>query len=128
MGFTFKAKQLTARLQPGLYPAHLASIEERDSEHGGYLLWKFDVPTDDEQSVAVSTVSSTKFGAQAKARKFVEALLGRTIKPGEEIEPAELCGEACQLVVSIETLSDGSTVNRIEQVLPATENPDDVPF
>jgi hypothetical protein len=70
-----------------------------------------------------------KFSPQAKAKQYAQALLGRVITPGEEIKPASLYGEYCQLVLSVETLDDGSTVNRVQQVLPMPpKGEEDVPM
>jgi hypothetical protein len=130
MTFKFKATSYTAQLQPGLYPACLVAIEEREGDHGGYLIWHFAVEGPDGKDIDVSTISSAKFSPQAKARKFAEAILQRTIKNGEELEPTELYSEPCQILVTVEPLADGGSRNTVEQVLPAKEPrpDDDVPF
>jgi hypothetical protein len=117
MAFKFKATSYHARLQPGLYQAMLIAIEERSSDNGAYLRWTFTIDHEADE-VEVSALSSTKFSPTAKARKYAEALLARPIKEGEELAPAELYGCKCQVVVTIDTLTDGGTVNRVEQVLP----------
>lgn len=130
MAFRFKATSYHARLKPGLHQGRLTAIEERSSESGPYLRWTFAIDQQGDE-VEVSALSSTKFSPMAKARKYAEALLGRAIQEGEELAPAELYGCTCQLVVTIDALSDGGSVNRVEQVLPcrpASDEDDDVPF
>jgi hypothetical protein len=131
MAFKFKATSYQAQLKPGLYPASVVAIEEREGDHGEYLIWHFVVHDERGQEINVSTLSSAKFSPQAKARKFAEAILQRTIRNGEELEPAQLYSESCQILVTVEPLADGGSRNSIEQVLPArTEEQDDedVPF
>jgi hypothetical protein len=129
MPFTFKAESYEAPLEPGEYPATLRAIEERANEQGGYLIWKFAVQTPQGQDVEVGVLSSMKCTPKAKARGFIEALLGRPMKPGEEFAPAILYGKPCRLVVSIATYEDGGSRNTIEKVLPAAAVTDeDVPF
>ena len=129
MAIVFKAETYTAKLPPGVYPAQLVSIEERGSDRGGFYLWHFVVLDQDDPDLTVSALSSPKFSAQSKARKYAEALLNRPIKLGEEVAGARLYGEYCQLVVSVETLDDGSTVNRVQQVLPRLpKGEEDVPM
>jgi hypothetical protein len=85
--------------------------------------------------VEVGANTSEKFSTTAKARRYAEGLLGRPITEGEELSPAELYGRKCLLVVTIDTLTDGGSVNGVEQVLPYqasqdedTGGDDDVPF
>jgi len=130
MAFKFKATSYQARLKPGLYQGRLTAIEERSSDNGPYLRWTFAIDHKGDE-VEVSALSSTKFSPTAKARKYAEALLGRAIKEGEELAPDELYGCTCQVMVTIDTLSDGGSINRVEQVLPGkpdADEDDDVPF
>jgi hypothetical protein len=129
MSFTFKAEAYEAQLKPGVYPATLRSIEERQKDQDSYLIWKFAVQPKKGPEVEVSTLSSTKCSPKAKARQFIEALLGRPMTRGEEFAPAMLYGKPCQLVVSIQTYDDGGSRNTIERVLPVeAEGEEDVPL
>jgi hypothetical protein len=127
MGFMFRANSYTARLKPGLYSAELVEIEEREGDHGGYLIWRFNVSDEADEETLVTALSSQKFGSGSKARQYCEAILNRVIQPGEEVAPKSLYGHPCQVLVTIATLSDGSTANRVEQILPLKDD-DDVPF
>jgi hypothetical protein len=129
MGLKFRATSMKAALKPGLYPATLDEIECRNGANGEFLLWKF-IVDHGEQEVPVSAATSKRFSPQAKARQCAEALLGRPLGPDEDIDLEELYGYGCQLVVTVAELDNGSTVNRIEKVLPlpSDEDDQDVPF
>jgi hypothetical protein len=131
MGFMFRASAYAAKLPPGLYPGELIEIEEREGDHGGFLLWRFVVRDARDNEVEVTTISSQKFGAGSKARRYVEAILGREVQSGETLDAEALYNVPCQLLVTIAALTDGSSVNRVEQILSAAAKgggDDDVPF
>jgi hypothetical protein len=104
-------------------------IDEKTGNYGPYWIWSFQL---EKTGGYVSYLTSTNFSSNSKARKVVEALIGRTEKDGEEVDPDTLFNYPCQLLIEIAELDDGSTVNRIERVLPAesSEDADDdhVPF
>jgi hypothetical protein len=62
--------------------------------------------------------TSPKFGAGAKARAWVEALLNRPLAPGEELDSDELVGLPCYVTVRERTTADGTTLPAVEQVSP----------
>jgi hypothetical protein len=129
MNFRFKATAGQAPLPPGLYAAVLESIEERESANGPYLMWKFTIDHDGRQEM-VSAPTSMNCGPKAKARQYAEALLGRPMTPGEELEPVALYGAPCQVLLMAVSLDTGGIVNRIERVLSPTpdEADEDIPF
>jgi hypothetical protein len=104
-------------------------IDEKSGNYGPYLIWTFQL---DKTGGYQSYLTSTNFGSGSKARKVVEALLGRTMKDGEEVDPDILFNSPCQLLIEVAELDDGGTVNRVERVLPreTSEDADDdhVPF
>jgi hypothetical protein len=129
MPLIFKATSYEAQLKPGLYPGRLTAIEERENDHGGFLIWRFTVDKDDGHEATVSVLSSSKFSPSSKARKLTEGILGRAMHKDEELTPAHLYGKPCRILVSIASLADGGSRNIIEQVLPMDPvNEDDVPF
>jgi hypothetical protein len=129
MSIVFKADTYTAKLDPGVYPAQLVAIEERSGDRGDYLMWHFAILDQDDPNIEITALSSMKFTPQAKARQYAQAILNRSIKPGEEVKAAQFQGEFCQLVLSVETLDDGSTVNRVQQILPLLrKTEEDVPM
>lgn len=111
-------------LKPGVYEAVLTGVEERTGQNGDYLQWSFEIAGTHGQVVKRPT--STSFGPQSNARKFVEAVLGRPLEVGEVIEADDLVGHACQVVIETATLPDGKQVNRVTAVLPAGDGA--VPF
>jgi hypothetical protein len=126
MAFRFKATAYQAPLSPGVYPATLEAIEEREGQRKGFLIWRFAVEVDGRQ-VSVSTTTSQYCGPKAKARHFAEVLLGRPLVPDEEFDPPTLFGRPCRVVVIVVELDDHSTVNRVETVLPPAQEAD-IPF
>jgi hypothetical protein len=124
-----KATTHTAELTPGLYRASLDMIEDKDGEHGTYLVWTFVVEQPDGRTVDVTALSSAKFSPKAKARQWVEALLRRTLHAGEEVDTDLLIGRECQILVDLQPLDDGGSRNVVDRLLPLDgAGDDDVPF
>jgi hypothetical protein len=128
MSFMFKATASKAALAVGMYPGALVGIEEFESAYGPALKWHFVALVGDDE-LPITSVTSQKFSEQSNARKYAEAILQCTFRHGEELDPAQLLSEPCLLVVAVKELDNGSTVNRIERVLPKPKpDDDDVPF
>ncbi len=104
-------------LPAGVYPARLADVERRERDGRGYLLWLFVVAGRTGER-KVFRPSSTSFGRGATARAIVEALLGREVADGEEVDVADLLDLPCRLVLATTSLADGRLVNRVQSVLP----------
>lgn len=87
----------TIQLADGLYPAQLLRIEEQalsenSPNQNPYARWTFRIHTNDAADGAeLIANSSLAFGPKAKARRWMQAALGRVIEPGEEIDPAAAC-------------------------------------
>ena len=114
--------RLTAKdnvdIADGVYPAtwlDLTEIEPSETSFGDkpYLRWIFAV-YDDEDTVELVANSSMNFGTKAKCRRWIQAILGRVIAPGETIEPLTLLPRDCQVVVKND---QESGFCRIEDVL-----------
>ena len=118
MALKFRATESKAVVRPGLYPATLANVEEREGVNGPFLMWFFNVAVDGIDA-PLGTPTSVKFTSGAKARKYAELLLGRPLEDDEEIELESLYGASCQVLVTVAKLDGGGTVNRIEKVLAA---------
>jgi hypothetical protein len=115
---TLKATSGGADIQDGSYDATLLSIELMDATPNSpnqdqWLKWTFHV-YDSEEGVELTAGSSQRFGPKAKARLWVEALLGRKLDEGEEVEMATLAPRDCQTVVK----RDDKGFARITEVLP----------
>lgn len=112
-------------IKPGVYTARIASITERnDAQFGPALIWAFDVRTK-RGPIRVETMSSQSFGPKAKARQWTEAILGRKLQAGEEIELNDLVGKECQVVLAVKETDAGNQVNRVESVQPINTDEDD---
>jgi hypothetical protein len=72
-------------LEPGIHRARLESVVEATSERGPYLRWMFSVKYDGE-TIRRAAHSSLSFGERSKAHGWLQALIGRQLKPGETIE------------------------------------------
>jgi hypothetical protein len=105
-GYTFTATERTV-LPAGTYPATFAEVERRSGQLGEYLHWKFEVEHED-QIVTLTANSSMNTGPSSKARKWVEALLGRRLGNGESIDLARLSGRPCLLALT-QVDRDGAT-------------------
>lgn len=108
----------------GVYPATLLRIEEVENpesqfEQKTYLRWTFHV-YHTEDGAEMTANSSLAFGPKAKARKWMEAVLGRKLAVGEEIDPDTICPADCQIIAK----KDAETnFTRIEDVLGARKVP-----
>ncbi len=126
MSIIVRATSHKTELKPGVYPGRLEEIEQRTGANGEYLLWRFGAQHGDRW-IPVTMVTSTKMGPKAKARTVVKTLLGRDLQPGESFDLETLYNAACLLTVSVETLDDGSTVNRVILV-SEPDTTEDMPF
>lgn len=105
-------------IDDGVYDATLLSIEEtaatpNSPNKNPWFKWLFQV-YDSDEGQEMSAASSMAFGSKTKARKWVEALLGKKLELGEEIETDTLCPKDCQVVVKN---NPDSGFARIEDVL-----------
>lgn len=90
-------------IDDGVYDATLLSIDETEAtpnspNQNPWFKWQFQV-YDSEEGQEMSAASSMAFSPKAKARKWVEALLGKKLEPGQEIDTDTLCPKDCQVVV-----------------------------
>jgi hypothetical protein len=96
----------------------LLSIAETDPTPNSpnqekWLKWTFQVYSSDE-GVELTAGSSVRFGPKAKARLWVEALLGRKLDTDETIDTDKLAPRDCEVVVR----RDEKNFARISEVLP----------
>lgn len=99
-------------LEEGIYEACLSRVEEETGEYGIYLKWTFDIRGEE-----VSGLTSSRTGQKAKARAWIEAILGRALADGEDINTDHLYGIAARVYVTVVQLPDGGECNRVEKVL-----------
>lgn len=111
-------------IEDGVYPATLMGLEEQAAtqgkeDWGPQLKWTFQV-YDSEDGQEIPAWSSMRFGPKAKARKWLQAILGRQFQDGEEIEVDTVCPVDCQVIIKKEPESGFS---RIMDVLAARKHP-----
>lgn len=106
-------------LPAGVYAVRLIDVEERISRDGAaFLLWHFEVVETEYAGASLTGVTSLRMGATARARQWAEALLGRRLTRGEEIDTDQLVGRrALATVTTIER--EGREFNRVISLAPA---------
>ena len=86
-------------LPPGLNVGRLLDIESRESTNGEYRRWSWEILEGPEAGRQVYANTSTNFGPQAKARQWVENVLGRELEAGEQVSTEDLVGGMHHLMV-----------------------------
>jgi hypothetical protein len=102
-------------LPPGLYVGKLLHIESRESANGEYRRWSWEILDGPHAGQKVYANSSTNFGPQAKARNWVENILGRELEAGEQIGLEDLIGGNHHLMVE-NVRRDGRTFDNVSAV------------
>lgn len=109
--------------EPGAYRARLKGIEEADGsnfetgEPEKYRRWTFEIREEGFEGTELSASSTMAFGPLSKARRWVEALLGRKVERGEKIGLADLQGLEVDLGVVLKETDRGSFA-KIDSVNP----------
>jgi hypothetical protein len=102
-------------LPPGLYVGKLSNIESRESTNGEYRRWGWEILEGPYAGRKVYANTSTNFGPQAKARQWVENVLGRGLKAGEQVGLDDLVGGKHHLMIENVT-RDGRTFDNVSAV------------
>jgi hypothetical protein len=102
-------------LPPGLYIGRLLDVESRESANGEYRRWSWEILEGSHAGQKVYANTSTNFGPQAKARQWVENVLGRSLEPGEQIGVEDLVGSRHHLMVE-NVKRDGRTFDNVSAV------------
>jgi hypothetical protein len=102
-------------LPPGLYVGKLSDIESRESTNGEYRRWGWEILEGPYAGQKVYSNTSTNFGPQAKARQWVENILGRELKAGEQIGIEDLVGGKHDLMIE-NVKRDGRTFDNVSAV------------
>jgi hypothetical protein len=102
-------------LPPGLYVGKLSDIEPRESATGEYRRWRWDILEGPYAGRRVYANTSTNFGPQAKARQWVENILGRELEAGEQIGVEDLLGGKHHLMIE-NVKRDGRTFDNVSAV------------
>ncbi len=102
-------------LPPGLYVGGFLGVEPRESENGEYRRWSWEILEGPCAGRKVYANTSTNFGPQAKARQWVENMLGRELKAGEEVNTDDLVGGKYHLMIE-NVKRDGRTFDNVSNV------------
>ena len=92
------------QIEDGVYVAQLLSIDVQQPAptspyQNPWLKWRFAVENGSAEGMELTAASSTSFGPKAKARKWIETLLGKKLNPGDEVDPDTLCPRDCQILI-----------------------------
>jgi hypothetical protein len=116
---TLTASRGGVEIDDGTYPATVLGIEETDPTPNSpsdkpWLKWTFAVDDGSAEGVEMTAASSTRFGPKSKARLWAEALLGRKLETGEQLDTDQLLPRDCIIVVR----RDEKDFAKITDVLP----------
>jgi len=102
-------------LPAGLYIGERLEIESRESANGEYRRWGWEIAEGPYAGRKVYANTSTNFGPQAKARQWVENILGRELEPGEQIGIEDLVGGKHHLMIE-NVKRDGRVFDNVSAV------------
>src|SRR5262245_7092638 len=110
-----------AQIDAGAYDATFIGHEicdptPRSPNQNQWQRWTFLVHDGSADGVELVSATSIMTGPKSNAYKYLTAILGRPIEPGEQIDPGALCPEDCRLVVKQDPESG---FVRVTDVLPA---------
>jgi hypothetical protein len=83
-------------LEPGIYPAKVAAIDEIDGQYG--LQWRFEFSIDGHDDTPWAWATA-KLGTKTKLWRWSTALLGRPLAVGERLTKAQLIGLPCSVII-----------------------------
>lgn len=101
----------------GDYRAKFTRYEEDEGIHGEMIKWFFDCQDEDYEGRTISGISSTAFNPMSKMYAWVQALMGRPIEDGEEIDLDDLIGREVMIDVD-HKLTERGTFERIAGLRP----------
>lgn len=111
-------------LEEGVYVAQLKDIRpntrkkyNKPDETEDCYDWTFGVVEEGYEGVEVYGRTSTNFGPSSNARTWVQALLGRKVEQGEELDLPDLKGKECMLSI-YHNETDRGTFANINSVNP----------
>ena len=102
-------------LPQGLYVGGFLGVEPRESTNGEYRRWSWEILEGTYAGRKVYANTSTNFGPQAKARQWVEQILGQELEAGEEVRIEDLVGGKHHLMVE-NVKRDGRTFDNVSAV------------
>jgi hypothetical protein len=116
MGIKVKAEAYEP-MEIGDYRATFTRYEEDEGMHGPMIKWFFELDDEDYPGRTISGISSTAFNPMSKMYAWVQALMGRPIEDGEEIDLDDLVGRQVMIDVDHKQTERG-TFERIAGLRP----------
>jgi hypothetical protein len=121
MNLIFKAIGNNDPLPSARYEATLVGVEVRDGKNGQYLVWKFGIEAEGQETV-INMNTAMDFIPHSRERLAAEALRGREYTHDEDVDIEALYGARCEVIVDIEKREDGTSYNSIERVLAVSQD------
>jgi hypothetical protein len=117
----FKAIGNNEPLPAPRYLATLVGVEVRDGKSGPFLVWKFGIEAEGQETV-LSINTGMDFIPHSRERLAAEALRGREYTHDEEVGIEALYGAGCELIVDLKKREDGTAYNSSERVLAVSQD------
>lgn len=114
---------LLAQFQEGIFPAVVERLEVQTGQFGEYLRWSFLVPTKQGEAITVTGLTSTIFNNRSKFYSWASAVKRKPFSEGEALDTDTLHNQKCRVYLTIKELDGGGSINQVEKVLPADEDP-----
>jgi hypothetical protein len=106
-------------MEMGSYEAVFTRYEEDEMEHGPVYKLYFKITNDEAyEGKELSRLVSQKFNPKSNLFQTVQGLLGRPIRPAEEIDLDDLIGGSCVLNIG-HNVKERGTFEQIDGVNPA---------
>ncbi len=103
----------------GVYRARLVNLQEDEGQYGPFVKYFFEFLEEGYECQTIRGQSSIPetFTAATKMWQWAQALLGRAIQPGEDIDLEDLIGNECMLTIAHKE-TDRGTFATVEAVNP----------
>ena len=114
----------------GVYRAKLVELQEDEGQFGSFVKWFFELLEEDYdgQTIRGQASGPESFTAATKMWQWAQALLGRAIQPGENIDLEDLIGNECMLTLGHKETERGTfatvdAVNPVRRKKPKPQAP-----
>lgn len=110
----------------GVYPAVVDSVDEDDGKFGPQLKFIFKITDGKYADQTVWGWCGQSLTPKSKLTSWLPALLPDVqVGKGFELDPEDLVGRACKLVLGVKAGDDGIERNTIESLLPIEDEDDE---
>ena len=132
MSWTKTIEEKSLLIEEGTYDASLMRVTETESKFGTMTRLDFIISSNDEfDGREVHGVSSTQINEKTKLGKWITAIIGRKLVPGENVTEDDIINKSCRIVIRHCTKDNDSVYANVVDVLPVIVNKNeesDVPF